>query len=1575
MQSCMCQMRILKLFNMSRWFVILFFLISYISEVGAQLSAMEFTPNSAACNLTSSIGISVAPCAYDGTASLVIIATPEVQIVGANPISIANGEGTFEIHIDQGFSGTFEIGFQVETVTNDNGCNTYPGDSWAEEFAASCVCPDIDPIGDVIACESYVLPIITGTGLTGNQAYYDEPNGGGNMFDEGATITTSGTYYAYDGESGCEDEETFMITISLPVSPTFSFATTYCQGDTPDDLPTTSDEGITGTWDPSSISTSNAGTETYTFTPSGGECANEVMVDVEVNAPTDPTFSFATTYCQGDTPDDLPTTSDNGIAGTWDPSSISTSNAGTETYTFTPSGGECANEVMVDVVVNAPTEPTFSFVTTYCQGDTPDDLPMTSDNGITGTWDPSSISTATAGVITYMFTPGVGQCAAPVTIDVTVNPNPVLNSFAIQPSACGQMNGAIDISVSNCPGSCIYNWVGVGPNNFSSSEEDISGLAQGTYALTITNGDACIFDTLLTVPSQDGPQISAITGLMDGGQYCQDTMVELGVNVTGGSMPYSFLWDDGSQNSTRKLVLPTPVQGSENKSYAVTVSDATNCSDEKTISVDVFHKVAVNAGDDVSACVGKMVILTGDIGYGSDPNWSILSGQGNLDPTDPLNAIYSPGNQEVGEVLIRLSSGPNGACPGSSDSLIIAYSIPAKPMSSNTSFAICAGDTLILSVDQPPSGFKVIWRDTSQAIVGNAKDLSIGVPGDYTAHYYDATLDCEGPGLIFTVTQKTGLPAADITIELPANICSGDVELGVAFPSGSGNVEVEWSVDMMEQMGNPVQFNLSAGKKMGFVTVTDESGCPTKKDVLFSVLQTPLESDYAVDPDRELFCFEETATIIAKKSDYTYQLTNPTGNTSITDNGNGSWIWDPEGYVGQAIVELEVRNEANDMVCSSNFTPTITWRKELNPDFNIAGTAQVGKQVTVSLKTPLDLASEYAILYVIRPSSNIDTIPFNSDTVQYVFLESKLNMLQVVRGFIIDPMCEVDTKKSYTISGANDLVAGIQVGIFQNDVELCFSPNETICFSAANSTIGTDFGKYGTNANIIDSIYWLVTKNGSEIYNWKGKSGEAQASIHLLDTSHCIALEIGMYTINLELQQKQFDDSIEKSKATFSFSVIAPITEVNFKAKEISSQQEQVTSGPTDLLYLCPGQTYMINPDFTGIYSDTTSNNSFVFGGNTSSAPLQYTADKPGTSVDLFFTGKTAGGCLISDALRLIIRPQLDVFAADTLRVCNGDTLDVDIDSGYTSTIWSWDDGSMEAKDSTSIHLLLSESTTLSIQADSLGCSYSDSLHMQVVKVEGDVEAWPEPGCPNGLYRVVPGAGTVIDYLSPLPGLDTLNSYFFRVPLELLNDTVIIGLRSRELAGCQSEIRDVYPSDTNSSALGELFADLCTQTLLVPGDQCSGGEGTWYQIDKLSGAANEVLGAKENYLNQVSDDSLGQYTYVFVCSDSCAQVATTRSEGPHSPPCAPGEISWSFQLMPNPANTFCTLQLVSDAPGNYDLVLYDIAGRMMGNTSLNLPEGSNEVPIDASRWSSGMYIVVLSDEQGHRQMAKLIISR
>lgn len=79
--------------------------------------------------------------------------------------------------------------------------------------AEACTQPDIDPIAGQTVCDFLILPEITGIDLTGNEAYFTSPNGGGTMYMEGDTISSDMTLYAYDADGACEEEEMFTITI------------------------------------------------------------------------------------------------------------------------------------------------------------------------------------------------------------------------------------------------------------------------------------------------------------------------------------------------------------------------------------------------------------------------------------------------------------------------------------------------------------------------------------------------------------------------------------------------------------------------------------------------------------------------------------------------------------------------------------------------------------------------------------------------------------------------------------------------------------------------------------------------------------------------------------------------------------------------------------------------------------------------------------------------------------------------------------------------------------------------------------------------------------------------------------------------------------------------------------------------------------------------------------------------------------------------------------------------------------------------------------------------------------------
>lgn len=105
----------------------------------------------------------------------------------------------------------------------DFSINCFDEESFQLTIQAS---PEIVDLDDVMICDAYTLPEITGTNLTGSEAYYDtdqELIGGGISYNEGfvfnydSLISYPITLYIYDssgtGSNFCSSQESFELTI------------------------------------------------------------------------------------------------------------------------------------------------------------------------------------------------------------------------------------------------------------------------------------------------------------------------------------------------------------------------------------------------------------------------------------------------------------------------------------------------------------------------------------------------------------------------------------------------------------------------------------------------------------------------------------------------------------------------------------------------------------------------------------------------------------------------------------------------------------------------------------------------------------------------------------------------------------------------------------------------------------------------------------------------------------------------------------------------------------------------------------------------------------------------------------------------------------------------------------------------------------------------------------------------------------------------------------------------------------------------------------------------------------------
>ena len=335
-----------------------------------------FTPSAGQCATTASMTITISPNV-----------TPTFSAVG--PYCSGATISALPNTSNNGITGTWS------PAINNTATTTYTFTPSAGQCATTAsmtitISPNVTPTFSAVGpyCSGATisaLPNTSNNGITGTWSP--------------AINNTATTTYTFTPSAGqCATTASMTITISPNVTPTFSAVGPYCSGSIIPSLPTTSNNGITGTWSPA---INNTATTTYTFTPSAGQCATTASMTITISPNVTPTFSAVGPYCSGSIIPSLPTTSNNGITGTWSPA---INNTATTTYTFTPSAGQCATTASMTITISPNVTPTFSAVGPYCSGSIIPSLPTTSNNGITGTWSPAINNTATT---TYTWYPNI----------------------------------------------------------------------------------------------------------------------------------------------------------------------------------------------------------------------------------------------------------------------------------------------------------------------------------------------------------------------------------------------------------------------------------------------------------------------------------------------------------------------------------------------------------------------------------------------------------------------------------------------------------------------------------------------------------------------------------------------------------------------------------------------------------------------------------------------------------------------------------------------------------------------------------------------------------------------------------------------------------------------------------------------------------------------------------------------------------------------------------------------------------------------------------------------------------------
>ena len=674
------------------------------------------------------------------------------------------------------------------------------------------VAPSFDQVGPY--CEGSNPPALTTNSLEGIEGVWGPPG-------INTSIIGPSTFAFVPNTGQCATNQTMEIIITPLQTPSFDQVGPFCEGSIILELNTISNEGFTGNWSPS---IDNTQTTIYTYTPDAGQCSNMQTMEIVIDLLETPTFMQQPPICVGDN-FTLSNISNEGITGSWSPT---IDNTQTTAYTFIPDAGQCSNEQTMVVSVGPPETPTFAVMGPYCEIGNIDDLPLTSLEGFTGTWNPSTIDNSITGIFTSTFTPDIGLCAISSSIDITITEDPSITAAALDSTLC-EGESAVLFAMDITGGQLVEAFtMGVNaPFSYTTSNTNTAGSYYVIVSGTIIAMSGEVRDAHYQFILNNNPVNPPVPGSVwqwNGSSVASQSTVPFVYNPAhvynyffSGGAPQTFTFSDSGpyNDNSGSLVFEiyymgdllwstgstevgdTVVPPSGNNTYAVSIDFGNGCvaSDE----VDVF----VNSLDSPTfepippICVGGDITLPITSIEGYTGTWSPA-----IDNTQTTEYTFTPDEGQCAAVqTITVVVGPPGT--------------PTFDLIS----PICSGLNLSLPLVSI-EGFTGTWSPA----INNTQTTTY----TFTADEGQCALTAE---LSVEVLENPIISAGD-----PIIVCVGDIATLSGSGAGSGG-NYTWD----NGIEDGISFTVTE-TTLYTVTGTDENGCMGTASILVTGLPVPLAS-------------------------------------------------------------------------------------------------------------------------------------------------------------------------------------------------------------------------------------------------------------------------------------------------------------------------------------------------------------------------------------------------------------------------------------------------------------------------------------------------------------------------------------------------------------------------------------------------------------------------------------------------------------------------------------------------------------------------------------------------------------
>ncbi len=469
--------------------------------------------------------------------------------------------------------------------------------------------------------------------------------------------------------------------------------------------------------------------------------------------------------------------------------------AGNYSVNILDAGTGCQTFETFEVLSPLPLSGSANVIGVTCNGDSDGSIELTVDGGTAPysiVWNPGNVvsqnlSGVPAGSYSVVITDD-NACFISGTFTIG-QPTPLVITETVQDVSCsGVADGSIDLSVTGGQAGYTYSWLPGGETT-----QDLSGLAGGTYDVTVTDAAGCAQQGSYTVSEPAALVLNPSSTDATCNGACDGTA---GVSPSGGTFPYTYSWTPASGN------VPG-LTGLCGGNYQVVVTDANGCTDFVEFSVrDNQIQISVTASD--VSCNGNCDGAAAANVTGTNPPFAILwvetggtgltesglcPGAYTLQVTDDIGCIIQQTIQiaEPDPILISLDV-TDVSCFGGSDGAIdmtvtggtAPYTYQWFPSGQTTEDInnIPAGDYSVLVTDA--NGCTASDIVLGGSFAGGALALPDGVGISYST-----SVSITGFPAGATVASASDIQDVCLNIE---HSYLGDLELRIICPNGQSAI-------------------------------------------------------------------------------------------------------------------------------------------------------------------------------------------------------------------------------------------------------------------------------------------------------------------------------------------------------------------------------------------------------------------------------------------------------------------------------------------------------------------------------------------------------------------------------------------------------------------------------------------------------------------------------------------------------------------------------------------------------------------------------------------------------------------